>query len=111
MSEALRTFSVLLAKRASVETSLLALAKRAARKGLTAPSWTGGKPYACTVELRFDYNGRDYGLPLDAHVVGGHPMGEWVLASVPTTRIDLTLSGETPRYAGWTFAAALQHLE
>jgi hypothetical protein len=38
-----QTFAVVLSRRASVESTLLAIAKRASRRGLPVPTWTWGK--------------------------------------------------------------------
>jgi len=80
-----RTFAILLSERARVTEGLEALAKRAERKGLPRLSWTFGRPY--TVKGTFGQK------------------------EVTIDRVDLRIEGDAPRFAGWTFAAALQHLD
>ena len=75
-----------------VEDGLVRLAKRAARKHLTPPTWSWGKAFE-----------REEIVP--------HPQYCWeVECHGMVSRIPLTITGDAPRYAGWTFAAALQHL-
>jgi hypothetical protein len=100
-----RIFAVLLGRKASVEASLVALAKRGARKGLPVLAWSWGRPV--TANELLSHEGAAY-LP-GALIHSTHSHG--VTYSVPVTRIPLTIEGETPRYAGWTFVACLQHLE
>lgn len=78
-----RTFEVLLANRLGVEARLVELAKKCARKKLTPPTWSWGRVF------------------LDTEV--NRPHG--------TNKVVLTLSAEVPKYAGWKFVAALDHLE
>lgn len=88
-----RTFQVLVSRKAGVETSLEKLAKRGVRKGLPPFTWTWGKAYT-QKEL----------VP--------HPEFGWnVECYAQVSRAPLTLVGEDAHYAGWTFVAALQHLE
>ena len=86
------TFNVLFYRRDDVEAGLVKLSKRAARKGLTPPTWTWGKA-ATRVEV----------VP--------HPQYGWdVEHHAKVTRIPVTIVGDAPHYAGWSFAATLQHL-
>lgn len=88
-----RTFQVLLAHKARVDAGLEALAKRCVRKGLTPLTWSWGKPVT-EKEL----------VP--------HPEYGWVVECyAKVTRIPCTLVGDTPKFAGWTFVATLQHLD
>jgi len=82
------SYNVILHYRAHVESSLLALAKRAARKNLPMPTWTWGKPYT--------EKEHKPGTAFQTHEV---------------TRIPLHLDAPPARYGGWTFAASLQHTE
>src|SRR5271156_428292 len=84
------TYEILLAARSRVESALSTLAKKATRKGLTSLTWMWGKAYT-------------------EEVVQETPSGERV--NVKVERIPLTLVGETPKYQGWSFQAALQHLD
>jgi len=109
-----RTFAVLLSKRDSVEAGLVALAKRAARKGLPALTWSWGKAYASTVVAQFPFcwssTGNHYpSVPEEGRIV--EICDGFCLAEVPAARVDLTLPVELPKYAGWAFVAALQHLD
>ncbi len=89
-----RVFQVLLAHMGRVNAALEALAKRAQRKGLTPIGWSWGKAYTSVQEV----------IP--------HPEYGWqVEYRVDVSRVPLTLTGDAPKYAGWTFAAALQHLD
>lgn len=100
-----RTFAVLLSRRAEVDAALTALAKRAARKGIPgALTWTWGAAYKSTalVPNREPYTAPVPGATLNAD--GTH----W---TCPVARVDLTLTGETPRLNGWRFVATLQHIE
>jgi hypothetical protein len=88
-----QVFQVLLGNRARVDAALAALAKRAARKGLTPIAWTWGK---ATTEKEL--------IP--------HPEFGWkVECRATVSRVPLTLEGDAPHYDGWTFVAALQHLD
>ena len=92
-ADAGQTFEVLLSRREGVEAALTALAKRATRKGLAAPTWTWGKAYT-----------------QKEHVP--HPEFGWeVECFAQVSRIPLTIEGDAPHYAGWTFLASLQHLD
>lgn len=88
-----RTFNVLLFNRASVQASLEALAKRAVRKGLPVLTWTWGKAFT-------------------AKELVPHPEFGWqVECKGDVSRIPCVITGDTPKYNGWTFVAALQHLD
>jgi len=89
----LRTFQVLLEHKSRVDHALTALAKRAARKGLPVLSWEWGKP---TTE--------EETVP--------HPEYGWAVEyKQRVSRVPLTLPCDPPQYAGWSFVAALQHLD
>lgn len=83
-------FCVLLSRKDSVEAGLVALQKRAARKGLPALVWTWGKAFSQSFKRTSE---------------GG------VETSYTVTRVPLTLPAEAPKFAGWTFVAVLQHLD
>lgn len=100
-----RVFAVLLGRKASVDATLARLAKRAARKGLPVLTWTWGKPVTSTEHL--SHEGAAYLPGAVLHSCGSHG----ATYAVPVTRIPLTIEGETPRYAGWSFVACLQHLD
>lgn len=105
LSVVARVFAVLLARKASVEIALAALAKRAARKGLPVLAWTWGRPVTAT-----EYLSHEGACDLPGAVL--HSCGsEGATYAVPVTRISLTIEGETPKYAGWSFVATLQHLD
>ena len=88
-----RKFAVLLGNRERVQSALEMLAKRATRKGLTPLTWTWGK--AST---------KEEAVP--------HPEYGWdIECRAKVARIPLTIMGDAPHYAGWTFVAALQHLD
>jgi hypothetical protein len=76
------TFNVLLGNKDRVDAALSTLAKRAARKGIIPTRWVWGKAYTERVES----------------------VGQ-------VARIPLTLEGDAPHYDGWTFVAALGHLD
>ncbi len=87
VSEDGRTFFILLAKRAMVEAKVAKIQKRAARKGLTPVAVTWGKAYRPANTLR------------DGTV------------EYSDARIPMTIDGDAPKFGGWRFIAALQHLE
>ena len=90
-----RTFNILLSNMASVQAGLESLAKRAARKGLAPVAFTFGKAFTTTEHTgAFACSG--------AASCGG---------CVKVSRVPLTLLGDVPRFDGWTFLAALQHLD
>jgi hypothetical protein len=90
-----RTFQVVLGNMAYVTDALEALTKRCLRRGLVPVTYAWGKAYTKT-EHRGDG-------PCD-HSVDCRGCRE-------VSRIPLTITGQTPRYQGWTFAAALTHVE
>lgn len=98
-----RTYGVLLGNRASVEAALTHLAKRVARKGLTPLTWAWGKAY------------KDIVLLPNPHGVQPCSTARLSLSGlsweVPVVRVPLTIEGESPKFAGWRFVAALQHLD
>jgi hypothetical protein len=81
-----RIYEIFLAKRANVEAGLQALAKRATKKGLSPLVWSWGQAYEVVVQRE-------------------PPPG------VKVSKVMLTLSTEIPKYAGWSFVAALTHLD
>jgi hypothetical protein len=90
MTPATQVFDVLLSRKDSVESGLVALAKRAARKGLPALVWTWGKAYSETV--------------VRTHEGGAEE-------KIKVTRVPLSLVCVELKFAGWTFVAALQHMD
>lgn len=90
MTPETRVFNVLLSRKDSVEAGLLALQKRAARKGLPALAWTWGKAYAETI--------------VRTHEGGAEE-------TIKVTRIPLSLVSTELKFAGWTFVAVLQHMD
>jgi len=87
------TYAILLSKRIGVEASLKALAKKQARKGLVPLTWTWGKAFKRWEVLD---------IPSDAGLLG---------KSVEVSRVPLTLVGNTPKFGGWSFVAALLHVD
>jgi hypothetical protein len=94
MDNVSRVFPVLLHCHASVEAALVALTKRAVKKGLPVLTWSWGKAYS-TREHRSE------SVCLGAGCGG----------CVKVDRVPLTLVGEAPKYAGWSFLAALEHFD
>jgi hypothetical protein len=90
-----RTFPVIVSRLAGVVAALEQLAKRATKKRLTPVAWTVGKAYVSREHV--DSKHACDGLRCEG------------CADVP--RVPVTLVGEPPRHAGWTFVAALQHLD
>lgn len=89
-----RVFQVLLSKKAGVESALAALAKRCARRGLPTIDVAWGKAYTRR-----------------AHLSETVCMGAGCRGCSNIARIPLTLTGDAPKYAGWTLVAALTHVE
>ena len=90
-----REFQILLGKMDHVQAALDAINKRAAKKGLPLVEYVWGAPYE---ETHTEYAQDDpYHLSTGRKVTIG--------------RIPLTIVGERPSYAGWTFVATLQHLD
>lgn len=89
-------FEVLLSRREYVDAALAKLAKRCARKGLPVLTWSWGKAY------------KDAPRHVERFPCSGEPECR---GCVSVARIPLTLTGATPKYAGWTFLAALTHVE
>lgn len=89
-------YNIILERRAAVESALHALAKRASRKGLPMPLWTWGKAYQTNERAP---------LPVTREA----PPPEWKEPRVQ--RIPLYLDAPPARFAGWTFAATIQHTE
>lgn len=102
LAATVRIFAVILANMSTVTAALEKLNKRAARKGLPLLSFSWGKPYTEATTLYFD-------SAEDAPSMARHIAGREY--SVDVTRIPLTLENTVPKFQGWTFAAALQHLE
>lgn len=104
-----RTFAVLLARKGAVEAALVALSKRAARKGIPGVlSWTWGKAYTST-EIVSVPDGCE--PPTGARLLATSDYVGGANFEVNVTRAPLTLTGETPRLNGWRFIATLQHLD
>lgn len=81
------TYKVLLDKRQSVEAALLQLQKRAVKRGLSPLLWSWGKAYITSHEERDG-------------------------SKTKIARIPLTFEGSAScRFEGWTFVAALEHLD
>ena len=89
-----RTFAVLLSRMSGVQAALEALAKRYARKGLTLQAWTWGRAYT-----------------VRQHTGEGPCLGACCDGCENVSRVPLTIVGDAPSYAGWTFLAALTHLD
>ncbi len=99
-----RTFGIILDRKHAVESALVALAKRAARKQIPGVlSWTWGKAYPCETRVP-----NHDGFPPDPGARLSASGDTWV---IPITRVPLILTGETPRLNGWRFVATLQHLD
>jgi hypothetical protein len=90
-----RVFPVLLGRREAVESALTNLTKRATRKGLPVLTWSWGKAYTTTQHQ-------------NPETMCGGP---GCRGCMKISRIPLTLVGDTPKYAGWTFLAALEHMD
>lgn len=91
-----RTFQVLVSHHAHVQASLEALAKRYARRGLALAPWSWGKAYS-----RIEHTSDDPCITPRVICRGCHNVA----------RVPLTLTGEPPRYQGWSFVAALTHID
>lgn len=89
LEEGVMTIHVLLERKPEVEAGLEQLNKRAKRKKLPPLTWSWGKPFVQEYNEEFK---RGYFRPVKVEV------------------IPITLPLETPKYAGWEFAATLQHL-
>jgi hypothetical protein len=90
-----RTFQVLLSRKAGVEAGLTQLTKRAIKKSLPTLTWAWGKAYT-----QREHTGEGPCSQAN-HCEGCQNVG----------RVPLTLVGETPRFQGWTFLAALEHMD
>src|SRR5277367_3512023 len=93
-----RVFPVLVSRLASVTSGLDALAKRALRKGLTPVAYEVGKAYTSREHT-------------DSATSCDHLRGLLCLGCTNIARVSVTLTGEAPCFDGWTFLAALQHLD
>ena len=93
-----RTFPVFLSRIAAVTAGLEALAKKASRKGLSPIAWTVGKAYVERVHA-------------DSRRSCDRLRGLLCTGCVDVPRVPLTLVGQAPHFQGWTFLAALQHLD
>ncbi len=90
-----RVFYIRLDRRQGIEQHLVAINKRAAKKGLSGSfSWRWGRAYVQVI-------------PCDCetcvHVPRFHDPRR-------VDRIVLVVEGESPKYQGWSFLAALDHL-
>ena len=92
MDTILAIYNVLAHRKADVESQLVALAKRAVRKGVPFPTWSWGA--AETHEEQVPHPEYGWTAPVRANV----------------TRIPLTFRGDEPRHAGWRFVATLDWL-
>jgi len=88
-----RVFHVLLANMSRVEIALQSLAKRAARKGLPVLAWSWGKAYSERTQVPH----AEYGWQ------GACVRGRLICTPHAAQRC--------PQIRGWTFVAALQHLD
>lgn len=86
------TFEVLLRNRDGVEAGLLALQKRAQKKGLPPLSWSWGK------------------VSIEEEIVPSSD-GVGVQRNRKVARVPLTLAGGSLALSGWDFVAVLQHLD
>jgi hypothetical protein len=93
-----KTFNILLGNREHIEAGLKSLAKKWSKKGFTPPSWVWGKPFAANVCSTCIIESEE----LDTSLLAQNEKVEW--------RIPLTITGDAPHFAGWTFVAALTHL-
>jgi hypothetical protein len=87
-----RSFDILLSRRAEVEAGLTALAKRFARKGFAPIVFSFGRAFTSVDVVR--------SVEFPDLLVEGK-----------VARIPLTIEGEAPHFAGWSFAAALEHVD
>lgn len=93
--DASRTFPVLVHNVSRVEAALASLVKRCARKGLAPVAWTWGKAYTRREHVEFSCD----------------CIGPGCAGCRNVSRCPLMILGDTPRYAGWSFLAALEHLD
>jgi hypothetical protein len=99
------TFAVLLARKAEVDAALTAVVKRANRKGIPGIfTWSWGKAFEDRALVPNDPPHR----PPTPDAILSPGGSEW---SVKVIRIPLVVEGEVPRFQGWRFVAALQHLD
>lgn len=96
-----KTFKVLDEKLAWFQAQMGKLAKRAAKLGVPAPSYTVGD--AVDVPVRKLRHGVD---PEAAEIIGPS-----AYVTVMVRHYPVTVSGTAPKFNGWTLAATLQHLD
>jgi hypothetical protein len=106
--ETTQTYQVILGNQERVEHALVTLAKRARRKGLTPVTWSWGKAYTEKAVLAVPIESSDFESEFGIGRSAG-PQYREVVREI--SRIPLTIVGETPHYAGWTFVAVLERLE
>ncbi len=89
------TYREVASAQAQTDKALARLARRAAKKGLPVPSWTWGETRTAVEE----HHER-------------HPEYRDVTIEVKrlVTRVELFISAEPVRYAGWTFLASVEHM-
>lgn len=90
-----RTFQVLLSRMSSVQHALETLLKRYMRRGLELAPWSWGKAYTRREHVA------DSPCAGCANCSGCENV----------SRVPLTLDCQIPRYAGWSFVAALTHMD
>ena len=98
------TYQVKLVSRDAVEQALVALNKRATRRGVPNFTWTWGKP---TTETKFV--GDDKVLARGVRLV--HHNVVTSRYEVAVDMIELTLPEQIPVINGWRFVASLEHVD
>lgn len=104
-----RTFAVLLANKASADAALTKIAKRCARKGIPAFTFVWGKAYTEKATRVFPVGEEPEGAVLKNPPLS--PRATEASYIFDEARISLTLENPRPHFAGWTFAATLEHLD
>lgn len=82
------TYDVLLERKADLDAAFEQINKRARRKHIDELVWTWGKPFVSKEPRPGPYH-----------------------ETIEVDRIPLTIPSKMPHYSGWSFAAALQHLD
>lgn len=106
-----RVFYVRLDRHAEVEQALVAIMKRAAKKGLAgAITWRWGRAFN-EPKLETQCAKCNARIRQNAEWCGRCDSASFKVVEVlGVDRIVLVVEGETPKYAGWSFLAALDHM-
>lgn len=95
------TYQILADKLDWFKKQMARLQKRAAKMGCAAPFYTLGERYLVTETRLIPGYSQE-----DVEVMGP----EMTMETVKIAKYEVVISGVAPKYAGWTFAATLQHL-